>query len=51
MGKVPKMAVFGNFAPGNLKTENNDRAYRVGKFVSKILAQIFFSKKVILAAL
>ena len=29
MGKVPKMAVFGNFAPGNLKIEKNDIAYHV----------------------
>ena len=32
------MAVFGNFAPGNLKTEKNDIAYHVGNFFSKILA-------------
>jgi len=51
MGKVPKMAVFRNFAPVNLKTEKNDLAYHVGNFFSKILAKIFFSKKVILAAL
>ena len=51
MGKVPKMAVFGNFAPGNLKTEKYDIAYHVGIFFSKILAKSFFSKKVILAAL
>ena len=24
MGKVPKITVFGNFAPVNLKNENND---------------------------
>ena len=51
MGKVPKMAVFGNFAPGSLKTEKNDIAYHVGNFLSKILAKFFISKKVILAAL
>ena len=51
MGKVPKMAVFVNFAPGNLKTEKNDIAYLVGNFISKILVKIFFSKKVILAVL
>ena len=51
MGKVPKMAVFGNFTPGNLKTEKNDIAYHVGNFFSKILANISFSKKVILTAL
>ena len=50
-GKVPKMPVFGNFAPVNLKTEKNDIAYHVGYFFSKILAKIFFSKKVIFAAL
>ena len=50
-GKVPKMAVFGNFAPGNLKTEKNGIAYHVGIFFSKILAEFFFSKKVILAPL
>ena len=32
MGKVAKMAVFGNFAPCNLKTEKNDIAYHVGIF-------------------
>ena len=51
MGKVPKMTVFGNFAPVNLKSEKNDMAYRVGNFFSKILAKFFFSKKVILTAL
>tara|TARA_B110000116_G_scaffold195025_1_gene169866 strand:+ start:214 stop:351 length:138 start_codon:yes stop_codon:yes gene_type:complete len=45
------MAVFRNFAPVNLKTEKNDLAYHVGNFFSKILAKIFFSKKVILTAL
>ena len=49
MGKVPKMAVFRNFASViNLKTEKNDN---VGNLFSKLLAKIFFSKKVILAAL
>ena len=38
MGKVPKMAVFENFAPGNLKIEKNDIAYHVGIFFSKIFA-------------
>ena len=51
MGKVPKITVFGNFAPVNLKTEKKDIAYRVGIFFSKILAKFFFSKKVILTAL
>ena len=45
MGKVPKMTVFGNFAPVNLKTEKNDIAYRVGNFFSKILAKFFFFEK------
>ena len=40
MEKVPKMAVFLNFAPGNLKNEKNDIAYHVGFFFSKILAKI-----------
>ena len=44
MGKVPKMAVFINFAPVNLKIEKNDLAYHVGNFFSKILAQFFFEK-------
>ena len=51
MGKVPKMTVFGNFAPVNVKTEKNDIAYHVGNFISKILAKFFFSKNVILVAL
>ena len=51
MGKVPKMGVFENLAHGNLKTEKNYIAYHVGNFFSKILAKIFFSKKVILAVL
>ena len=42
MGKVPKMTVFGNLAPVNLKTEKNDIAYHVGDFFSKILSKIFF---------
>ena len=52
MRKVPKITVL-EILPllTNLKTEKNDIAYRVGNFFSKILAQIFFSKKVILAAL
>ena len=45
MVKVPKMAVFGTFTPGNLKTEKNDIAYHVGNFFSKVLAQIFFFEK------
>ena len=46
MGKVPKMAAFGNFARGNLKTEKKyDIAYHVVIFFSKILAKKFFRKK------
>ena len=45
MGKVPKMAVFGNFAPGNLKTEKNDIAYHVGVFFLKFWPTFFFRKK------
>ena len=41
MGKVPKKAVFGNFAPGNLKTEQNYIAYYVG-IIFLNFGQIFF---------
>ena len=44
MGKVPEMTVFGNFSPGNLKTEKNDIAYHVGNFFSKFWPKLFFEK-------
>ena len=36
MGKSPKMAIFANFNPGNLKSGKNDIAYHVENFAKKI---------------
>ena len=42
MGKSQKMAIFGNFNPGNLKSGKNDIAYHVGNFATKIFKNKFF---------
>ena len=45
MGKPPKMAIFGNFDPVNLKSGKNDIAYHVEKKILKFSKKHFFEKK------
>jgi hypothetical protein len=45
MGKPPKMAIFADFDPVNLKTEKNEIAYHVGNFFSKIFPKFFVVEK------
>ena len=51
MGKAPKMAIFVDFDPLNLKNEKNEIAYHVGNFATKIFQQNFVSKKLIFTSL
>ena len=51
MGKAPKIAIFVDFHPLNLKTEKNDIAYHVGNFATKTFPKIFVSEKLIFTSL
>ena len=45
-GKIIKIAIFGSFNPGNLKSAKNDIAYPIGIFFPNIFPKIVFLKKV-----